>query len=222
MRSMIVRPASYSPAFRRFTSPKRTLALISLALTALAVVRVVVCIVESYSAVAQERADDEELMAMCAAPSGARSADFRALCMKKRAERASPIVFKAVLRAVTAAFCDFAEAFGSPARIALLVLFCLTGVSAPVAKAIAAIFVQNMRRRRHARATAHDDSDTDEDEEGGDGRVQIVDVGESFNRKHYNTRQRLQRSLRRSLRLAAEKCGVEPLELDFMSDAKQD
>ena len=99
MRSVIVRPASYASAFRRFTSPKRTLALISLALSALAVVRVVVCLVESYSAVAQERADDEELMAMCAASGGARSADFRALCMKKRAERAAPIFFKAVLRA---------------------------------------------------------------------------------------------------------------------------
>ena len=219
MRSVIVRPASYASAFRRFTSPKRTLALISLALTALAVVRVVVCLVESYSAVAQERADDEELMAMCAASGGARSADFRALCMKKRAERAAPIFFKAVLRAVTSAFCDFAEAFGSPSRIALLVLFCVTGVMAPVAKALAAIFVQNMRQRRHARARAHDDDSDSEDDESG--RVQVVDVGEQFSRNHYNTRQRLQRSLRRSLRIAAEKCGVEPLELGFV-DMKED
>ena len=98
-------------------------------------------------------------------------------------------------------------------------LFCVTGVSAPVAKALAAIFVQNMRRRRHARAHAHDDdSDTDDDESG---HVQVVDVGEQFSRTHYNTRQRLQRSLRRSLRLAAEKCGVEPLELGFV-DMKED
>ena len=67
------------------------------------------------------------------------------------AERAAPIFFKAVLRAVTSAFCDFAEAFGSPSRIALLVLFCVTGAYARGQGARRHLRA-NMRQRRRARA----------------------------------------------------------------------
>ena len=44
---------------------------------------------------------------------GAHSADFRALCIKKKAERASPVLLKALLRACSTAFADFCEVFSS-------------------------------------------------------------------------------------------------------------
>jgi hypothetical protein len=97
----------------------------------------------------------------------------------------------------------------------LLVLFCITGVSAPIAKALAAIFIQNLRRRRQRRQEVDSDSESDEDRTG----FQVIDVGQRFNpRHHYNTRQRLQISLRRSLRAAAERLGAEPLELGMIKE----
>ena len=219
MRAVTIRPLSYRSAFSKYTSPKKTLALVSLAITVLSAIRVIVCVAESYSAVAQERQQDGELMQLCAAGNAGASADFRALCLKKRAERAAPIFLKALLRAVTTGFTEFCEAFGSTSRLMLLVLFCITGVSAPIAKALAAIFIQNLRRRRQRRQEVESESDSDEDDEARTG-FQVIDVGARFDpRHHYNTRQRLKNSLRRSLRSVSERLGVEPLELGF---AKED
>jgi hypothetical protein len=216
MRAVTVHPLSYRSAFRKYTSPKKTFALVSLAITALSAIRVVVCVAESYSAVAQERQQDIELMQLCDSGHGGASSDFRALCLKKRAERAAPLLLKALLRAVTSAFIEFTEAFGSTSRILLLVLFCITGVSAPIAKALAAIFIQNLRRRRQRRKHESDSEDESDDEHDGHANgYQVIDVG---NRHCHNTRQRLQLSLRRSLRSAAERMGVEPLELGLIKE----
>jgi len=218
MRAVTIRPLSYRSAFAKYTSPKKTLALVSLAITALSAIRVVVCVAEAYTAVAQERQQDLELMQLCDSGHGGASADFRALCLKKRAERAAPLLLKALLRAVTTGFTEFCEVFGSTSRIMLLVLFCITGVSAPIAKALAAIFVQNLRRRRQRRQAVETDSESDGEDEDQTG-FQVIDVGQRFNpRHHYNTRQRLQNSLRRSLRSAAEQLGMEPLELGFVKE----
>ena len=108
--------------------------------------------------------------------------------------------------------------FGSTSRILLLVLFCITGVSAPIAKALAAIFIQNLRQRRQRLKDVDSDSESDGDDESRTG-FQVIDVGARFDpRHHYNTRQRLQNSLRRSLRSAAERLGAEPLELGLIKE----
>ena len=212
---LTVRSTSF---LKQCTSPKKVLRLVGAALTLLTFARATCSLVESYSAVFAERHADVKLMALCDAGEAAEAPDFRALCLKKRSERAAPIFLKALLRAVTSAFTDFCEAFGSTSRIMLLVLFCITGVSAPIAKALAAIFVQNLRRRRQRRQEVESDSDSDEDDEDRTG-FQVIDVGQRFNpRHHYNTRQRLQNSLRRSLRAAAERLGAEPLELGLIKE----
>ena len=205
----MVKPLSYRSALTKFGSPKKTIALISLALTTLSAIRVVVCVTEAYSAVAQERQSDNELMVLCKSGDAASSADFRALCLKKRSERAAPILLKALLRAVTTAFQEFCETFGTTSRLFFLVLFCITGVAAPLVKAVAQIFVQNLKQRRQRRQEFNSDSDSDDDNATG---FQVVDVGVDH---RYNTRQKLRNSLRRSLRSAAERLGVEPLELGF-------
>lgn len=209
MRAVMVKPVSYRTALSKFGSPKRIIALISLALTALSAIRVVVCVTEAYSSVVQERQQDNDLMGLCNSGDAASSADFRALCLRKRSERAAPVFMKALLRAVQTAFVEFCETFGTTSRLLLLVLFCLTGVAAPLVKAIATIFVQNLRQRRQRRQEFNSDSDSDEDNPTG---FQVVDVGIDH---RYNTRQKLRNSLRRSLRSAAERLGVEPLELGF-------
>jgi len=172
--------------FKTMASPKRVFALITAALTFLTVARIVVCLVEAYVAVRTERMADEGLMRTCNDPTQEATAapDFRALCLRKRSERAAPIVLKAVLRAVTTAFSEFCEVFSSPSRVALLVLFSITGIAAPVVKALAALFVQNLKRRRLK---------SDEEE---DGHYQVVEISP---RHAYNTRQRLGLTLRRGL-----------------------
>tara|TARA_B100000767_G_scaffold264801_1_gene280131 strand:- start:948 stop:1649 length:702 start_codon:yes stop_codon:yes gene_type:complete len=216
MRRVIVRPTSYTAAFAK-SSPRRTLALISVGLTALTVARIVVLLVEAYSSVAAERSADDVLISLCDSGSGADSADFRTLCLKKRSERAAPVFLKAILRAVSSSFSDFCELFSSTGRIAMLVLFCLTGVTAPIAKALAAIFIRNLKQRRarsQSYATSDSDNDDDSDNEHQTG-FQVVEIGQQ-NRHRYNTRQRLQLSLKRSLRSAAERCGIEPLDLGIL------
>ena len=121
--------------------------------------------------------------------------DLRTLCLRKRAERAAPIVLKAVLRAVTTAFSEFCEVFSSPSRVALLVLFSITGIAAPVMKALAALFVQNLKKRRLKQTAKYATSDS-EDSDDDEGHYQVVEISP---RHTYNTRQRLGLTLRRGL-----------------------
>ena len=82
--------------------------------------------------------------------------------------------------------------------MALLVLFSITGIAAPVAKALVALFVQNLKRRRLRRSGAKyatsDSEDTDDEDD--DGHYQVVEISP---RHAYNTRQRIGLTLRRGL-----------------------
>ena len=163
-------------AARWLASPRRALALVGAGTTLLTLARVLVLVIEAYSAVWAERAADRDLMQLCESGTGSVSPDFRALCLKKRAEQAAPVFLKAILRAVTIAFTDFVEAFSSPTRVVLLILFTLTGVAAPVVKAVSAIAVDNLkRRRRRTRMRAHScESGTSSDEDDNDKQTIVV------------------------------------------------
>ena len=180
-------------------SPRRVLAMAASAFTLLALVRVLVLLVESYSAVRSERLADRELIAMCDAGTGAQSADFRALCLKKRAEQSAPVLFKALLRACGTAFADFCESMSSPTKVLLLILFCFTGVAAPVVKALAVVVSDNFRRRRRRRSGSKE-SGSDEDSSSEDGEPRIVVVSPSSGSATRSARQRLTSSLRRGAR----------------------
>ena len=132
-------------------SPRRALAMAASIISILAFARIACSVLEAYSQVRGERLADAELMQMCAERAGKGSADFRALCLKKRAEQASPVIFKALLRACSSAFQDFAESMSSPTKVLLLILFCFTGVAAPVVKAGSTLLVDQFKRRRHRR-----------------------------------------------------------------------
>ena len=190
-----IQPKTINP-LKIMTSPKRVFACITAALTLLTFARIVVCLVEANSEVRHERLADEGLMQLCNDPSAEATVapDLRALCLRKRAERAAPIVLKAVLRAVTTAFTEFCEVFSSPSRVALLVLFSITGIAAPVVKALAALFVQSLKKRRSIRNGAkYTTSDSEgSDEEGEEGHFQIVEISPRHN---HNTRRSLMRRL---------------------------
>ena len=174
-------------------SPRRALALAASALSLLAFARVACSVLEAYSQVRGERLADAELMQMCAERVGKGSADFRALCLKKRAEQASPVIFKALLRACSSAFQDFAESMSSPTKVLLLILFCFTGVAAPVVKAGSTLLVDTLKRRRYRRGRKSKESDSD-DSDNEDGHHEIVTVS-----SHPDPGARWSRALRRGV-----------------------
>ncbi len=176
-------------------SPRRALALAASVVSLLAFARIACSVLEAYSQVRGERLADAELMQMCTESAGKGSADFRALCLKKRAEQASPVIFKALLRATSSAFQDFAESMSSPIKVILLILFCLTGVAAPVVKAASCLLVDQFKRRRGARrGKKAKDSDSD-NSDNEDGHHEIVEVS-----SHTDPGMRWSRSLRRGVR----------------------
>jgi hypothetical protein len=106
---------------------------------ALVVMRFVVLFCEAFSVVRSERLADEDLIELCSRGAAADSVKFRTLCLQAKADRAAPIFLKAVLRAIRTAFADFTESFNSPAKIAILLLFVLSGLALPVVKAVSAL-----------------------------------------------------------------------------------
>lgn len=121
--------------------PRKLSSWISIISVGLFLTRFVVLFSESWSIVRSERAADANLLNMCSKGIADESQKFRSLCVQARAEQAAPILLKAILRAIKTAFSDFLETFHSPTRIALLVLFCVSGLALPVVKAMSTVLV---------------------------------------------------------------------------------
>ena len=64
---------------------------------------------------------------------------MRAACLQAQADRASPVVLKAVLRAVSTAFDDFSHSVSSPGKLLVVVLFVISGLFMPVSTWIRAL-----------------------------------------------------------------------------------
>ena len=120
-------------------NPPRIGTWILLITSCLALTRFLVLFFESYSVVRAERQADIDLIELCSAGAAKDSDKFRSACMQARSERAAPIFLKAILKSIRTAFSDFSECFNSPARIAILLLFCLSGLALPVVKTISTL-----------------------------------------------------------------------------------
>ena len=107
----------------------------------LTLARLLVLVLESWTAVRAERANDEHLVQLCREGAAQESARMRSACLAAQAERASPVLLKAVLRAFKTAFNDFADSMSSPTRVILLILFVLSGIAAPVVRAVVDVMV---------------------------------------------------------------------------------
>ena len=130
--------------------------------TSLVFVRVFVLFCESYSQVNSERISDDQLLELCSRGAAAESTKFRQLCLQAKADRAAPLVFKAILKALRTTFSDFTESFNSPTRIAILLLFCLSGLALPVVKAVSSLATAYLGPDSLARLQGlhlHDDED---------------------------------------------------------------
>ena len=141
----------------------------------LAVARVVVSVSEAYATVSSERNADAELIRLCESGQAAQSARFRNACLAAKADMASPIVLKAVLRACKLAYTDFAESFGSWQSVAMLAqIFLVSGLAAPLSRLVGALLLSFGGRRALEAAKARDS----DDEEDGMREVSLVVPGE--------------------------------------------
>ena len=94
--------------------------------------RVAVLFLESLAAVRNERLNDLDLIELCQRGVARESLKMRAACIQAQADRASPVLLKAVLRAFSTAFQDFTESVSSPGKLAAVCLFALTSIFLPL------------------------------------------------------------------------------------------
>lgn len=120
-------------------TPKRAMALVGGLVAIGSFARVAVLFLESLAAVRDERYQDTELLELCRSGVARESLKMRSACLQAQADKASPIVLKAVLRAFSTAFEDFSDSVSSPGKMLVVVLFALTSIFIPVTTWIKAI-----------------------------------------------------------------------------------
>ena len=111
---------------------KRCVALIGILLTVISFSRVAVLFLEALTEVRSERLQDSELLELCKQGAARGSMKMRAACLQAQSDRASPVVLKAILRAVSTAFADFSESVSSPGKLMVVVLFVLSSLFLPI------------------------------------------------------------------------------------------
>jgi len=94
---------------------------------------------ESVAAVRDERSHDQELLEICARGEARGSTKMRAACLQAKAERASPLMLKAIVRAVSTAWREFSDSVATPFGFATMVLFILSSLLLPVIPWVKAI-----------------------------------------------------------------------------------
>ena len=122
----------------RVTS-KRLVAWVTTALAIISFSRVAVLFLESLSVVREERNADYDLLELCRSGVGKQSPKMRTACLQANAERASPVILKAIVRAVSTTFREFAESVNSPFGFATVALFVLSSLVLPVVPMIRAL-----------------------------------------------------------------------------------
>ena len=153
---------------------KKASGVATLVVALVGVCRLLVVYLESVSAVRAERAADAELLELCATGVARGSAKMREACLRAQAERAAPVFFKAIVRAVSQAWSEFASSCSSPLRFLLAVVFAV-GVLAQPSVTWARLLLG--MRRRHSAYRAVSDSDSDNDDEPRAHYVLLEDSG---------------------------------------------
>tara|TARA_Y100000389_G_C17466614_1_gene526240 strand:- start:1456 stop:2028 length:573 start_codon:yes stop_codon:yes gene_type:complete len=136
---------------------KRAVSVAGALLALVSVARVLVLFLEALSAVRDERTRDHELLELCQSGAARESPKMRTACLQAQADRASPIVLKAVLRAFSTAFEDFCEGVSSPGKLVLLVVFALVSVYLPLSSVIKALIpIDEIDAQQHVVVVAGD------------------------------------------------------------------
>ena len=103
--------------------------------------RVSVLFLESLAVVRDERNADNELLLLCRREAGANaSPKFRNACLDAHADRASPLVLKAIVRAVYTAWGEFSTSVSTPFGFFTVLLFFLGSLVLPLAPWLKLLF----------------------------------------------------------------------------------
>lgn len=137
---------------------KQVVAIIGSICTIVSFARVSVLFLEALAAVRDERNQDVELLELCAQGSARSSQKMRTACLHAQSDKASPILLKAVLRAVSIAFEDFSESVSSPGKMLIVVLFVISSIFLPINAWLRAILVNDnaVDGAQHVVVVAHD------------------------------------------------------------------
>lgn len=125
-------------------SPARLLAVVTTILMLYSFARVGVLFFEALSVVRTERAEDYELLEICQRGDARGSTKMREACLKARADLAAPLVFKAIVHAVSTAFKDFSDTIGSPFKLFVCLLFVVSSIMLPIIPWCRALFGQQV------------------------------------------------------------------------------
>lgn len=118
---------------------KKLFAWASIVLAVISFSRVMVLFLEAVAIVRDERNQDGELLEICQSGQGRGSAKMRAACLQAQADRASPLVLKAVVKAVSTAWREFSDSVATPFGFASMTLFILSSLLLPVVPWIKAV-----------------------------------------------------------------------------------
>ena len=137
---------------------KQVVAILGAICTIVSFARVSVLFLEALAAVRDERNQDVELLELCAQGSARSSQKMRTACLHAQSDKASPILLKAVLRAVSIAFEDFSESVSSPGKMLIVVLFVISSIFLPINAWLKAILVTDnaVDGAQHVVVVAHD------------------------------------------------------------------
>ena len=127
-------------------SAKKMMAVVTTAMAVVSFSRVAVLFLESLSVVREERTADYDLLELCRAGSAKQSPKMRTACLQANAERASPVVLKAIVRAVSTTFREFAESVNSPFGFATVALFVVSSLVLPIGP-ILKVFLSSWREK---------------------------------------------------------------------------
>ena len=100
-------------------------------LVGLSCVRTSVVLFESLAEVRDERAADAELLELCKSGVARSSPKLRLACLRAQADAASPLMLKAVARAVSTTFNEFSATMSTTWGVATVALFVLSSVLLP-------------------------------------------------------------------------------------------
>ena len=111
---------------------KRLFGWMSMVLAVISFSRVLVLFLEAMATVRDERSQDYELLDICSRGEARGSPKMRAACLQAQADRASPLVLKAVVRAVSTAWREFSDSVATPFGFATVTLFVLSSLLLPI------------------------------------------------------------------------------------------
>lgn len=113
-------------------SKKKLTAYVGMVLMTIGAIRTLILLFESWAMVREEREADEELIQLCKNGSARSSLKMRSACLQARADKASPVLLKALMVALGTAFGEFKESVSSYYGLMTVCLFILASLVLPM------------------------------------------------------------------------------------------